>query len=465
MPKENNKMQVDIDTLKKQNVNDLLSIKELYKRIEDLGEKITQIKNIDNTLVKKLKKEYEKLKKIILDENIQFKLTNDIETINSQLDTMATLKLDKSIIDYKDMAGYDNAIYSNLTATLMLSNGYTIEQYKARIDDLYLNTKVREISIGVTMIAQGTTSTIQHGSSSPSILNILIPYMQNKGFKIISVRNMLYSTPIDKETYTRNMKPLLIELSQCIKSYGIKTLFISNEQKTITNENKNVWSDIISSLKNLGITTGVSLASFGQEVCFLDLIDIIAYNFYIGLSDITSKNTNEEILQKFKETFLGGYTTLCEIKDTYNKPMVITEFGCGNREKSMGKPTQTENTGNLDLIAQKKYLEVASTYFGQLNYKGQAIFDYLYIWLVAIDNDSQYDFTRNPYALETVEKLIRNKIKIKEIDIDNVNSIANNFSTTFSSLNLYKFVIDQLVEQNMRIREIEQQLYIINKGR
>ena len=44
MPKENNKMQVDIDTLKKQNVNDLLSIKELYSKLEELAEKITQIK-------------------------------------------------------------------------------------------------------------------------------------------------------------------------------------------------------------------------------------------------------------------------------------------------------------------------------------------------------------------------------------------------------------------------------------
>ena len=85
MPKENNKMQVDIDTLKKQNVNDLLSIKELYKRIEELGEKITQIKYIDNSLIKKLKKEYDNLKKIILDENIQVKLINDIKTINSHL--------------------------------------------------------------------------------------------------------------------------------------------------------------------------------------------------------------------------------------------------------------------------------------------------------------------------------------------------------------------------------------------
>ena len=110
MTKENNKMQVDINTLKKQNVNDLSSIKELYKRIEELGEKITQIKYIDNTLVKKLKKEYENLKKIILDENIQvqldnkidefnLKLTNDIETINSQLDTN-TIKQSKSVTDF-----------------------------------------------------------------------------------------------------------------------------------------------------------------------------------------------------------------------------------------------------------------------------------------------------------------------------------------------------------------------------
>ena len=102
MSNENNKMQVDIDNLFKQNVNDLSAIKELYRRIEEIGEKITQIKYIDNTLVKKLKKEYENLKKIILDENVQtkladdiktinsqqVKLTNDIESINSQLDTI-----------------------------------------------------------------------------------------------------------------------------------------------------------------------------------------------------------------------------------------------------------------------------------------------------------------------------------------------------------------------------------------
>ena len=105
MTKENNKMQVDIDTLKKQNVNDLSSIKELYRKFKEVEEKISQIKYIDSKLADKLKKEYENLKKIILDENIQIqldkkiddlniKLTNDIETTNSQLD-----KIDNNVND------------------------------------------------------------------------------------------------------------------------------------------------------------------------------------------------------------------------------------------------------------------------------------------------------------------------------------------------------------------------------
>ena len=101
MSKENNKVdinkhEIDIDTLFKQNVNDLSAIKELYRKLQELEERFLQIKYIDSTLAYKLKKEYEKFKKeyekfkkIILNENIQIKLTNDIEKIISQLDTCA----------------------------------------------------------------------------------------------------------------------------------------------------------------------------------------------------------------------------------------------------------------------------------------------------------------------------------------------------------------------------------------
>ena len=102
MSNENNKMQVDIENLFKQNVNDLSSIKELYRKLKEVEEKFLQIKYINSNLANKLKKDYENLKKdyeslkkaisedyeslkcVILDENIQAKLTNDIETINNK---------------------------------------------------------------------------------------------------------------------------------------------------------------------------------------------------------------------------------------------------------------------------------------------------------------------------------------------------------------------------------------------
>ena len=135
MPKENNKMQVDIDTLKKQNVNDLLSIKELYGKLGELGEKITQIKYIDNTLVKKIKKEYEKLEKIILDENIQFKLTNDIETINTQ-----QVKLNKNI----ETINTQQVKITNDIETInsqMDTNTNEINYNKNKVDGIFVNVK------------------------------------------------------------------------------------------------------------------------------------------------------------------------------------------------------------------------------------------------------------------------------------------------------------------------------------
>ena len=83
-----NKQEVDIDTLFKQNELDLCSIKELYKKIKELEKEIEQIKYINTNLADKLKRDYEKLKRIILDENIQAELTNEINDIKSRLENL-----------------------------------------------------------------------------------------------------------------------------------------------------------------------------------------------------------------------------------------------------------------------------------------------------------------------------------------------------------------------------------------
>ena len=166
MPKENNKMQVDIDTLKKQNVNDLLSIKELHKRIEELGEKTSQIKYIDNTLVKKIKKEYGKLKKIILDENVQVKLTNDIETINSQ-----QVKLNNNIETINSRL--DTNTQENSTQLGILEN----TDISVRLQELVNNTNINYIKFKTGTYKMSSIVNINRNNLTIDFNNSIIEWL------------------------------------------------------------------------------------------------------------------------------------------------------------------------------------------------------------------------------------------------------------------------------------------------
>ena len=66
-----NSQQIDIENLFKQNELDLCSIKELYRKIDEIEEKIRQKNITDNALIDMFKKEIESLKKLIQTENTQ----------------------------------------------------------------------------------------------------------------------------------------------------------------------------------------------------------------------------------------------------------------------------------------------------------------------------------------------------------------------------------------------------------
>ena len=114
MPYDINSQQVDIENLFKQNANDLSAIKELYSKIKEMNEKISQFKYINSAIVKKLQKQcenvikdietnyeniktdyknvensirndYEGLKRVIVDENVQVQLNNKIEDVRTTI--------------------------------------------------------------------------------------------------------------------------------------------------------------------------------------------------------------------------------------------------------------------------------------------------------------------------------------------------------------------------------------------
>ncbi len=193
---DNNKMQVDIENLFKQNVNDLSSIKELYSKLEELGGKITQIKYIDNTLIKKLKKEYEKLKEINFDvdlqiklnndiETIKEKLNNDIETINSHLDTIANKGTTVEVLERVTKEEIERQIQDGTLANLTIADG-SITQDKLSPDLEFgfneINDEVKSYLVNYETIECSTSS-----NENKAMQVFLIDYLI-KGKKIISIQ-------------------------------------------------------------------------------------------------------------------------------------------------------------------------------------------------------------------------------------------------------------------------------------
>lgn len=113
----------DIENLQGQNKYDFQEIKRLDGLIKDYDKRVTQAINLNNQINKKIQCDYENIKKIILDENVQLQLNNKIEVnkilmqnqinenktftknnidaINLQLDTINLEKANESFVTRK----------------------------------------------------------------------------------------------------------------------------------------------------------------------------------------------------------------------------------------------------------------------------------------------------------------------------------------------------------------------------
>lgn len=92
-----NEVQKNIEELQDQNAIDFQQWKRLGQEIEKLEGKIKTNDNRLKLVMEKIKDDYEKLKKVIIDENIQFELTDSITKINEQLDKI-TLKSNSNTV-------------------------------------------------------------------------------------------------------------------------------------------------------------------------------------------------------------------------------------------------------------------------------------------------------------------------------------------------------------------------------
>ena len=363
MNNENNKMQVDIENLFKQNVNDLSAIKELYRKIQDMENKILQTKYIDSQLANKLKKEYEKLKKIILDENIQVKLTNDIErskeetkniqakltndieTINSKMvdktqqlentkatkqeveierkriDSLTSLSEgsttgDAELIDGRigaDGVNYDNlgnAIRSQFTKlNEKIKCEFSIDYSNNIIKGKYISSTGKEVSLSEYNYVKMLNV---HGLYSITLKNVatggsasVVAYNENK--VLIGKINTSNFTP-STETILLNDNIYYISISYSdtatlsIKGSGVNYITYDNQNKLKYLVGSVFEYSLSSPLKYKKINSNGQLVNTAYDYNVIEYIPI-APNAEITIENITSLNANNYCYAYYDNNF------------------------------------------------------------------------------------------------------------------------------------------------------------------
>ena len=394
MPKENNKMQVDIDTLKKQNVNDLLSIKELYSKLEELGEKITQIKYIDNTIVKKIKKEYGNFKKIILDENIQLKLNNSINEINSQL-----TKLDKKASQIETINSQLNTNQNNVKYVSRRFKPlikFSPEFVRSNSDDNYLTvysdddikSKIEKISKfnidGLVWIAH---LTVRNGNvevyENIEKFNFAINEARKYGLEFTTIK---FHSVEDEYIQQLGVDKFFTEYKQIINDFisvpnnNIEHITVCNESPTTYYNTlyKTYFTDIMNFISSSGYKTGVTLtandsanSSNEDNAWIFNLSTNIYCNWYPTISNKLKKTTKIDCINGVNSNFRRPLTA----KETYNKPLIASECGVKNGWENLSNPADwTINGENSNGKAPRLY------WYGIFESEAYKHFDEIWVW-------------------------------------------------------------------------------------
>ena len=345
MPIDINKHEVDIDILFKQNENDLCNIKELYRKLKDLEKKITQIKYIDSNLADKLKKDYEKLKRIILDENIQIQLSNRIDEINTQLNTIDEQQL--PLIN--QFSPYNNYVNNSKPK---FSSSFSVGDSSFRPLYSEIDSNIKELAYckprgivfcyhliienGIVKIVQLDKTEMQH---SEERVNYALSKLKEYNFTIRAIKLHTEFTNADINNNSNFWSSYHSCLSRLlIKHSDVNLFYILNEAPTITS-NSNYTNNIINEInyvKSHGKRVTISNMGINElknNLCN-DYVDILSVNLYPFMSVNGLNTTNIECLGSWDNTI----NELYEITKNYNKDVIISETGCLDKEESLQAP-------------------------------------------------------------------------------------------------------------------------------
>ena len=379
-----NKHEVEIDTLFKQNENDLCSIKELYKKLKDLEKKISQIKYIDTNLADKLKKDYESLKRIILDENIQVKLTNDINEINTQLDNVKYVSR-----RFKPLVKFSPE-FVRLDSDSNYLTVYSDDEIKTKIQ------KISKFNIdGLIWIAHITVKNgIVEVYENIEKFKFAINEARKYGLEFTAIK---FHSVEDKYIKQLGIDKFFTEYKQIINGFinvpnNIEHITVCNESaETYYNKSYEAYfADIMNFITSSGYKTGITLtandsanSSNSGNAWIFNLSTNLYCNWYPTISNKLKKTTKTDCINAVNSNFRRPLTP----KETYNKPLIASECGIKNGWENLSNPADWKVNG------ENSNGEVPRLYwYGIFESDAYKFFDEIWVWY---DTYLNYDETIN----------------------------------------------------------------------
>ena len=165
----------DIQNLQDQNKYDFQEIKRLNRLINDYDKRVTQAININNQLYKKIQSDYEKIKKIILDENVSATLDKKIEDkYNSNKSKIEELnkQLDKKIND-KYNSNKSELVVLNEQLDNIANKGTTVEVLE-RVTKEEINRQIEDGTITNLTIVDNSITWDKFKNELKSNINQLV---------------------------------------------------------------------------------------------------------------------------------------------------------------------------------------------------------------------------------------------------------------------------------------------------
>ena len=403
-----NRILQNIGELQDQNAIDFQQWKRLGQEIEKLSGKIKMSDNHLNLLMKKIKSDYESLRKVIIDENVQIELSDKIEknknqieenkkeinkkvnidtfnssvkSINEQLDTIASLYINKS----GDITSLINEFITNNTNVVInigngdfLCSGIDFKDRKVLIkgNGVYSNLIIDKQPPNTPGIYSNTTNrivfdnvkfTINFGKSRDTQPPLMFRYgnsveFRNCVFNGTNSNNDIYTNIHIRELKTFNFKNNEIEN---YKGYFIAGEGMNNGNTNIDNvsfigniiKSNNAYADSIFNIDNE--YNKDSIINISNNVAKRDNTKLVGHAFGVGFV------TNATISNNVIKNYHTGFDIDNPYRVNINNNIVINDLGdFENSKTSIGiriggsSPSQShiDNRRCKDVIVTGNYV-------------------------------------------------------------------------------------------------------------